>query len=302
MTWMTWNFEDEFGVRFSCADSTGKNGAQWVKNLDDLKAKTILIKGAGEKASAVAYWLYQHGFRKIAMTDLPLPLAERRGASFCEAIIHGWKQVCGVISQKAEPSLDSIYRLWSQEKIPIIADRETVTLRVLEPDILIDAVMAKKNTGTMINNADLVIALGPGFTAQRDAHFVVETNPGSPDLGRVITEGQAERNTGIPTSILGCTNQRLIRSEGDGRLLLLKDIGDGVIKGETIGYVCDVPVRAEISGIIRGVVRGGTEVRKGQKIGDIDPRGERELCFRISGQGTAIAAGVLEGIVQFSRA
>jgi len=123
------------------------------------------------------------------MTDLPVPLAERRGVSFCEAIIDWRKEVCGVIAQRADFSIEMIGRIWSEGKIPVLADPETRILNILRPDTLIDAVMAKRNTGTRISDAPLVIALGPGFEAGKDAHLVIETNPRSSKLGRVISQG-----------------------------------------------------------------------------------------------------------------
>jgi len=261
-------------------------------------SNVILIKGAGEKASAVAYRLRQSGFRKIVMTDLPAPLAERRPVSFCEALIDGQKEVCGVISQKAEPSMASINHLWAEGKIPIIVDPESKILQLVKPDIFIDGVMAKRNTGTTIKDAPLVIALGPGFVAGKDVHFILETNPASPYLGRVISEGQAEEDTGEPTSVLGLTTERLLRSPADGKLFSFKRIGDEVAKDETIGYVNSSQVKAQVSGCVWGLVRDGIILKKGQKIGDIDPRGKREICFVIAAEARRIADGVLEGIVR----
>lgn len=262
-----------------------------------LKDNTILIKGAGEKASAVAHRLHQCGFRRIAMTDLPIPLAERRGVSFCEAIIDGQKEVSGVVSQRAEPSLEMIHQLWVEGKIPVLADPEARIISLLKADIFIDAVMAKTNTGTTIEYAPLVIALGPGFVAGRDAHFIVETNPNSHYLGRVVSSGQVEKNTGIPTSIAGLSVERIIESPEDGILHALKGLGDRVEANEVIGYVNSFPLKAPISGVIWGLFRDGVKVKAGQKIGDIDPRGERDLCFEISAQARAIAGGALEGIL-----
>jgi len=267
--------------------------SQATKNI------TVLIKGSGEKASAVAHRLHQYGFRKIIMTDLPTSLAERRGMAFCEALIDGQKEVRGVISRKAEPSIESINQLWAEGKIPVIADPENKILQMVRPDIFIDGVMAKRNTGTTMECAPLVIALGPGFAAGRDAHFVVETNPASPYLGRVISEGQAEEDTGIPVSVLALTTERLIRSPAEGDLFLLKGIGDEVTKGETIGYVDSSPVKANIPGCIWGIVRNSVWVRARQKIGDIDPRGKKELCFEIAAEAQTIADGALEGIITF---
>ena len=288
---MTWNFRNKARKREAVA--------KWMKRHNGHRANVILIKGAGEKASAVAHRLHQYGFRKIVMTDLPAPLAERRTVSFCEALIDGRKEVCGVISQQAGPSIESINQLWAEGKIPVIADPESKILQLVKPDILIDGVMAKRNTGTTIKDAPLIIALGPGFVVGKDVHFVVETNPASSYLGRVISEGQAEEDTGIPTSVLGLTTERLLRAPAEGKLFSLKRIGDEVAKDETIGYINSSQVEAHVSGCVWGLVRDGIVLKKGQKIGDIDPRGKRELCFEIAAEARTIADGVLEGIVMF---
>jgi xanthine dehydrogenase accessory factor len=259
----------------------------------------VLIKGAGEKASAVAHHLHQGGFRKIVMTDLPHPLAERRGVSFCEAILDGRKEVRGVVSQRVRPLLPEIRQGWDEGWIPVIADPETKILNSLFPDVLIDAVMAKRNIGTSISMASLVIALGPGFVAGTDVHLVVETNPASPCLGRVIFNGTAEEDTATPTAISGFTRERLITSPWKGTLWTMKTIGDPVGKDELIAVVDDLPILATIPGVIWGLIRNGLPVKRGQKIGDIDPRGDPKFCFEITPQARLIADGVLKGILEF---
>jgi xanthine dehydrogenase accessory factor len=270
-----------------------------MKPGSGLKDSIILIKGAGEKASAVAHRLHQCGLGKIVMSDLTTPLAERRGVSFCEAIIEGEKEVCEVVAQRAELSMEMIHRIWAEGEIPVLADPGTRVSRLIRPDILIDAVMAKRNTGTKIEDAPLVIALGPGFVASKDSHFVVETNPDSHYLGRVISNGQAEENTGTPTSVSGLTVERTIKAPEHGILRSCKKIGDKVKKNEVIAHVNEYTLEAPISGVIWGLMRDGVKVRARQKIGDIDPRGKRSLCFELAPRARAIAGGVLEAILRF---
>lgn len=264
-----------------------------------LKHAVILIKGAGEKASAVAHRLSQCGFRKIVMTERPFPMAERREVSFCEALFDGQKEVCSVLSRKAEISVEAVKQVWSCSQIALLEDPDMKILDLLSPDILIDAVMAKRNTGTTSRLAPLVIALGPGFSTPQDAHFVVETNPNSDLLGRLVSKGGAETDTGIPTLVSHLASERLIRAPSGGLLHCLKKIGDRAEKNEVIGYVGESPVVAAISGVIWGIVRNGAQVEAGRKIGDIDPRGKKDLCHRITPQARAIAGGVLEGILRF---
>lgn len=262
------------------------------KRIEDL---IILIRGAGEMASGVAHRLYRSHFR-ICMLEIEQPLAVRREVSFCEAIYESEKEVEGVraklISNPAE-----IHSVWNEEKIPILIDPEgKKTIGFLKPDVLVDAIMAKKNLGTKINDAPLVIGLGPGFVAGRDVHIVIETNRGH-HLGKVILNGSAEPNTGIPGDIMGYTEERVLRSLNKGVFRPQKSIGERVSKGTVVAVVDDQPVIAEISGVIRGLLRDGVEVKKGMKVGDIDPRGKSEYCFTISDKARAIAGGVLEAIL-----
>ena len=178
--------------------------------------RSIFIKGAGEKASAVAHALYCAGFRRIVMTDLPVPGAERRGVCFSEAIIDWRKEIEGVVAERTELSLDGIAAKWMESKIPVIADPDSIMLHSVKPQIFIDGVMAKSNIGTTLQNASLVIALGPGFEVEKDCHFAVETNPASPSLGRVILEGRAEENTREPTPRHGPYQRETAKSARNG--------------------------------------------------------------------------------------
>jgi len=177
-------------------------------------------------------------------------------------------------------------------------DADTNVKDFMKPAILVDAIVAKKNLGTKITDAPLVIGLGPGFRVGRDVHFVVETNRGH-NLGRVITEGEAEKNTAVPGEIAGFSAERVIRATQDGKLVTLKGIGDYVDVGDTIAFVGDSPINAGIKGVIRGLLRNGSGVYKGMKTGDIDPRGIKEYCYTISDKARAIGGGVLEGILSY---
>jgi xanthine dehydrogenase accessory factor len=260
----------------------------------------ILIRGAGEMASGVAHRLHQAHFR-ICMLEIDHPLAVRRTVSFSEAVYEGEKEVDGVRAKLLEKP-EQIPSVWNSGKIPLLIDPDSKgTKRLLKPDVLIDAILAKKNLGTQINDAPLVIGLGPGFTAGKDVHAVIETNRGH-HLGRVIHNGSAEPDTGIPGEIGGVTIERVLRTMKKGIFHPYKEIGDRVNKGSVVAVADDFPVIAGISGVIRGLLRKGSEVKKGMKVGDIDPTGKKELCFTISDKARAIAGGVLEAILyQFNR-
>lgn len=258
----------------------------------------VLIRGGGDLASGVAWRLHQCGFRLI-ITEISRPLAVRRRVSFCEAVYDHETVVEGV---KAVLVTDpgGVETCWEQGHIPVVVDPLCNIKEVLKPQVLVDAVLAKRNTGTSIQDAPLVIALGPGFEAGRDAHYVVETNRGH-SLGRLLTRGFAEANTGVPGPIMGITGDRILRAPADGLWDNALDIGDSVGKGDLIGSVRGVRLEAPITGVIRGLIHPGSQVTMGLKIGDIDPRGTRELCFSISEKALAVAGGVLEGIMRGPR-
>lgn len=260
----------------------------------------VLIRGAGEVASGVAHRLYQSHFR-ICLTEIPRPLAVRREVAFSEAVYEGKKEVEGVRAQLiSRPG--EIESEWQKGNIPILIDPDGKKTRTsLKPDVLVDAIMAKQNLGSEVHDAPLVIGLGPGFTAGKDVHIVIETNRGH-HLGRMILSGAAEPDTGIPGEIGGYTMERLLRTMKKGIFHPQKSIGDRVERGSVVAVVDDFPVIGKISGVLRGLLREGVEVRKGMKVGDIDPRSKKESCFTISDKARAIGGGVLEAILyRFNR-
>jgi xanthine dehydrogenase accessory factor len=255
----------------------------------------VLIKGGGEMATGVAHRLFHSGFL-VCLTEIPEPLAVRREVSFCEAIYEGQKIVEGVKGIRVEGEA-KVHQAWAEGWIPILVDPQCRVRRELNPDVIIDAILAKTNIGTQINDAPLVIGLGPGFRAGEDVHLVVETNRGH-NLGRVIERGEAEPNTGIPGDIGGYTWERVLRAPSAGRFMGRKKIGDRVEQGESVAEVERLPVHSQISGVLRGLLRDGGRVEKDMKVGDVDPRAAREHCFTISDKARAIGGGVLEAVLR----
>jgi xanthine dehydrogenase accessory factor len=256
----------------------------------------IAIKGAGEMASAVAWRLYMANLRRIFMLEIGNPLAVRREVSFCEAVHDGWKKVEGVKAVLVK-NRHEIRKCWEDDAVAVLVDPRWQSLRHLKVNVSVDAILAKKNLGTKMSEADLVIGLGPGFTAGKDVHYVIETNRGH-DLGRIITSGAAEPNTGIPGSIQGHAEQRVLRAPGDGIFEAQRQIGDCVNQDEVMGSVRDLKVKAGIDGVVRGLIRSGHRAKRGLKLGDIDPRGERSYCYTISDKARAIGGSVLEAILR----
>jgi xanthine dehydrogenase accessory factor len=264
-------------------------------NMKTMDGLVIIVKGGGDLATGVSWRLHQCGFR-VLVTEIAQPLAVRRKVSFSEAVYDGAIVVEGVQAFLIH-SPEEAEGIWEQNHVPVLVDPSCRCRNEIKPAVLIDATLAKKNLETSINDAPLVIALGPGFEAGIDAHFVVETNRGH-RLGRLIMAGIAEPDTGVPGTVLGHASERVIRACADGLWKSQMDIGDMVRKGDPVGAVDGKPTRASIDGIIRGLIHPGIKVREGLKIGDIDPRPQRENCFTISEKALAIAGGVLEGILR----
>lgn len=265
-----------------------------MDNNSIVRGAGIIIKGAGEMASGVAVRLYRAGFRRLVMLETDRPTAVRRTVSFCEAVYDKKQSVEGIEAILVDDQ-EGVDSAWEKDCLPVCVDPKWDLISRFSPTISIDAVLAKRNLGTKIDEAPLVVALGPGFTAGVDAHRVIETNRGH-DLGRVLTSGSAEANTGIPGSIGGFTVERVLRSPIAGPIESLRKIGDVVKAGETVCMVGGTPVTAKIDGILRGLIRDGLTVEKNMKIGDVDPRCKRENCFTVSDKARALGGAVLEAI------
>jgi len=257
----------------------------------------ILVKSAGEMASAVAWRLYMANMRRICMLDLDDPLCVRRQVSFCTALESGAVVVEGVRAV-AGRDWDEIEAAWKTQAIAVVRITDWGRIDGLAPDVVVDAILAKRNLGTSKNEAPLVIALGPGFTAGADCHLVIETNRGH-DLGRIIASGSAAPNTGIPGDIAGHTDERVLRAPAAGTFQSQRTIGDLVRRNDIVGHVAGHPVPARLDGMLRGLIRSGTAVTTGLKLGDIDPRGKREHCDTISDKARAIAGAALEGVMRY---
>lgn len=264
-----------------------------VKAIKDL---VVTIKGAGEMASGVAWRLYKANILRIYMMEIPYPLAVRREVAFCEAVHDGIKVVEGVEAIRAD-SVQEIHHAWDKGKIAVVVDPEWKISEKVRSDVMVDAILAKRNLGTVLNEAPLVMGLGPGFVAGKDVHMVIETNRGH-HLGRIITSGSAEPTTGIPGNIGGFAAERVLRAPSSGIFRATRTIGDMVKRGEAVGDVDGAEICAEIDGVIRGLIRSGNRVVQGLKLGDIDPRADSSYCNTISDKARAIAGSVLEAILR----
>ena len=253
----------------------------------------ILIRGAGDLATGIAAELWERG-HQILMTEVPVPLAVRRAVSFSRAVYEGEAVVEGMKAVLAA-DFPEAQQILAEHKIAVMVDPEAKVREFYQPDVLVDGIMAKKNLGTTSQDAPLVIAIGPGFTAGWDCHFVIETQRGE-HLGEVIRKGSAIPNTGIPGNIAGYTIERLIKASADGVMEPVARIGDVVEKGQLVATCSGVPVYAQLHGIVRGMLQEGVPVKKDLKIGDVDARIDRTLCITISDKARRIGRGVAEAI------
>lgn len=253
----------------------------------------MIVRGAGEIASGVIRRLFLTGFEVVAL-EQEQPDCIRRTVCFAEAVYENEISIEGVTARLVETGNDAS-TLVVDGFVPIFADAEANLLSVLNPSIVVDARMLKQNIDATLDKVPVVIGLGPGFIAGSNCHAAIETNRGF-DLGRAIYNGTPQAYTGNPSPVEGISRDRLLFSPADGRLNTLKKIGAEVEPGDNIGEVSGRPVACRIGGVLRGLARNGLMVKKGQKIGDIDPRRIREYCFRISDKANAVAGGVLEAI------
>lgn len=258
----------------------------------------VLIRGAGDLASGIALRLH-HAHMQIVMTDLPHPTAIRRTVCFSQALLFGTMQVEDVTAERAE-RVEDVENILSRGNIAVLADPEAACIAQLEPDAVVDAILAKRNLGTRITDAPCVVGVGPGFTAGVDCHAAVETMRGH-YLGRVITHGSPIPNTNIPGLIGGFAGERVLRAPADGIFHQLLDIGAKVRAGDAAGEVDSVPMLCHIDGVLRGILADGTPVHRGMKSGDVDPRGETAYCDTASDKALAVGGGVLQAILQFTR-
>lgn len=270
----------------------------------------VLIRGAGDLATGIAWRLKKSGF-EILMTETPVPTTVRRTVAFSRVVYEGSAVVEGVRAVAAADIAEALAAI-EEGQIPVVIDEEGLIRESFEPDVVVDAILAKHNLGTRITDAEFVIGVGPGFTAGEDCHCVIETKRGH-YLGRTIYEGSAIPNTGVPGEVAGYSAERLIRADADGLFFPVRTIGDCVCKGDVVARICSsmdidpagsvpedaIPVVAQMSGMIRGMLQPFVPVTAGMKCGDIDARTDPGQCLTISDKARAIGGGVLEAICGF---
>lgn len=255
----------------------------------------VVVKGGGDLATGIAHRLFRAGF-PVVVTEIGQPTVIRRTVAFAAAAYDGEAAVEGVSAVLSQP--DDVLGVIGRRAIPVLVDPTAACVGRFRPAAVVDAVMAKVNTGTSLTDAPVVIGVGPGFAAGVDVHAVIETQRGH-DLGRVITSGPAAADTGVPGEIGGYGRERLIKAPCPGVFKAGAAIGDIVGPDQVVAHVGDTPVRATIGGVLRGLLHSGLMVSAGMKVGDVDPRCQVAHCFSISDKARAVGGGVLEALLMF---
>ncbi len=264
----------------------------------DLELITVLVRGGGDLGTGSAHRLHRAGFR-VVVSELPEPTVIRRAVAFASAVYEGSVEVEGVLAKLAQ-DVTEVRLLLQRDIVPVMVDPAGDAVPTLQPDVLVDARMAKRNLGTKLTDATIVVGLGPGFCAGQDVHAVIETNRGH-NLGRVILHGSAQPDTHIPGTVHGYGPGRVLRAPAAGQFRSLLQIGGYVEVGQVVAIIGEHPVRSLISGVLRGILHDGLWVHEGQKVGDVDPRSVVEHCFTISDKARAIGGAVLEAVLFLRR-
>jgi xanthine dehydrogenase accessory factor len=267
-----------------------------MKNNGD--SLVILIKGAGEIASGIAYRVHQEKYR-VCLTEIPYPLAVSRATAFSDSIFDGFKTISQVTAELTPLSVKEINRVWLEGNIPVVIDPDTKILHQLNPDVVIDARMLKQTADTKITDAGLVIGIGMGFFASKDVHIVVESNDRQGNLGKLIFKGKAEENTGLPIEVGGLSRDRVVWAPEDGIFTSSSQIGEPVKAGQEVAKVNDIPIQAPLSGYLRGLLRDGVTVTKGTKLVEVDSVNEVKSFYIVREKMWKVGGSVVEAIRQY---
>ncbi len=243
-------------------------------------------------ASGAAVALLAAGY-EVILAEIANPLAVRRLVCFSEAVYEGHAAVAGW----AGNLVSSDRAVFIAGQATVIIDPQAEQMTRLGPDIVVDARMTKIAPAPLPVGDRSLIGLGPGFTCGQDATVVVETMRG-PNLGRVIFDGQAEPYSGRPGAVGGRGLERLLRAPAAGNLSPVFTIGDLVEEGQIIGHVGGIPVVSALTGLLRGLIHSRAELSAGEKVGDVDPRGQDVDPAEMTDKACKVGAGVREAVKQ----
>jgi xanthine dehydrogenase accessory factor len=262
-----------------------------------LTALRVLVRGGGDLASGAVIRMHRAGWQ-VVVCELPQPRAVRRYVSFSEAVYTGEAHIEEVTARRVT-DLDGVQAAWRLKILPVIVDPDAEIRHAVEPDVLIDGRMRKLPPDLGLDAAPLVIGLGPGFSAGENCHAVIETIRGH-FLGRVIWQGSAQPDTGVPEGVAGMQGERVLRAPVAGILEQAAEIGSLLKAGAVVGSVSGSVITAPFDGVLRGFAYPGLSVSAGEKVGDLDPRGDPRMCWLVSDKALAVGGGVLEAVLSFA--
>lgn len=254
----------------------------------------VALRGGGDLASGVALRLHRAGL-PVLILEQERPLTVRRRVAFANVVFDAKTSVEG-IHARVTLNLDEAQDLIVNGAIPVLVEPEDAYLEDLKARVTVDARMLKQAVPSLLGATEFLVGIGPGFVVGENCHAVVESKRGHA-LGRVIWEGSAEVDTGIPGSISKHNVDRVLRAPADGFLEAAKDIGEAVDQGEVIASVSSQELVAPFAGVLRGLIHPSVALHKGMKIGDLDPRNDTSYVDRVSDKALAIGGGVLEAIL-----
>ena len=258
----------------------------------------VVVRGGGDLATGVIYRLHRAGFPVIVL-ELAQPRALRRTVTAAQAMFTGRHEVEGILFEKIS---SASMNARTAQSVPVVVDPTADSLAQLQPTVLVDARLKKRDIDCNCGLASLVIGLGPGFSVGENCHVVVETQRGH-TLGRVYSNAgdTALSDTGVAAVVAGHGDERVLRAPCAGVLQGQADIGDWLLAGAVAASVNGQPVSVPFAGVLRGMMHSGLTVSAHEKIGDIDPREAREHCFSISDKALAVGGGVMEATLHWMR-
>jgi len=255
----------------------------------------IVVRGAGDIGSAVAHALCVAGY-SVVLHDDPQPAHPRRGMAFTDALFEGTATLESLLAKRAASAADLPPMIACGRAVPVSDLSPEKLLRVVEPDILVDARVRKHAAVEPIRGlAPLTIGLGPGFVAAGNADVAVETGWGE-HLGRPIRSGAARDYAGEPRDLGGHGRERFVYAPAKGRFRTALAIGERVVEGQELARIGTLAIRAPFTGVLRGLTHDGARVAVGMKTVEVDARGDPRAAFGIGERPRRIAQGVLAAI------
>ncbi|WP_315704683.1 MULTISPECIES: xanthine dehydrogenase [unclassified Bradyrhizobium] len=253
--------------------------------------RLAVILGTNEIASAIAVHLHRAGYCVVLSHD-PNPPVMRRKMAFHDALFADFARVENVIGERIEGSMDVFKALRAPRHVLVTWLGLLDLLPVGEINLLVDARMQRRNiTPDLRGITRFSIGLGPGFSPSANCDVAIETKPGQ--SGLIVREGWTAAADGVPPRLGGVGAERFVYSPYEGRWHTPVEIGTRIYKGFVVGHLSGTALVAPYDGVLRGIVRDGSDVPAGIKLLEIDPRGRHAQWTGIDDRGQAIAAATL---------